>query len=64
MSEPEVLDLVLGDAEYHDHTGYKLHFYDDCDCLTRKTEAMRLKKRQQRKPTQTSPHYSSAMNSD
>ena len=64
MSEPEVLDLVLGDAECHVHAGCKLHFYDDSDCLTRKTEAMRLKKRQQRKPTQTSPHYSSAMNSN
>lgn len=34
-SEHELLDLVLGDAKCHDYAGFKLHFYDDSDCLTR-----------------------------
>ena len=35
-SEHELLDLVLGDAKCHDYAGFKLHFYDDSDCLARK----------------------------
>lgn len=62
-SEPKVLDLVLGDAKYHNYGDFKLQFYDDRDLLNQKTEAMLLKKKQQRKPTRTSPHYSSATNS-
>lgn len=62
--EHKVLALVLGDGKYHNYRDFKGHFYDNSDLFNQKTEAMLLKKKQQRKPTQTSPHYSSAMNSN
>ena len=34
--EHKGLDLVLGDAKCPDYAPFKLHFYDDSDCLTRK----------------------------